>query len=102
MNVSFTIMAHGLEKAGKIEKALKEIGVPYEAKEAKPCSANGKRRKGSGFGKTSKAQVLAVTNELARNPDWTYTAIGKECGVHEQTVSKIANGIHPIQTREAK
>ena len=38
MNITFTIMAHGFDKAAQIEKALKEIGVPYEAHLAKPVN----------------------------------------------------------------
>lgn len=96
MNITFTIMAHGLEKAGQIEKALKELGVPYDAKEAKSVAkANGYKRNA----RVTKTEVMAVTTALAAHPDMSYTAISKQCGVHDQTVSKIAKGIHPLQTK---
>ena len=94
MNISFTIMAHGLEKAGKIEKALKDLGVPYEAKEAKSVSSGNNRKS---FKRTTKSELAAVLNAIAKFPDETFSSISKRVNVHEQTVSKIARGVHPLQ-----
>ncbi len=99
MNFDFMIRAHGFEKAAAVEAALKKIGVAYEVMQSKPV-ANGNvgvKRK-----RLDKAAVMTIAHTISKHPDWTLTQLAKHCNCGETTISKIRDGVHPLQKEEKK
>lgn len=98
MNIEFTIKANTFRKAADIEDFLKTNSINYTSNvDDKPSLGAGKR--GGRRHHTTRAELAAVTNELNRNPDRSWVEIAKACGVHDQTVSKIARKVHPLQRK---
>jgi hypothetical protein len=95
MNIQFTIMAHGLMKAAAIEKALKDIGAPYEAKEAKPVATNGGRRRTRMI--ITKKEIMAVEQCFAANPGFMTSDVSNATGVSKASVGRIKLGQHALQ-----
>ena len=92
MNFVFTITAHGFDKAAALEKSLKELKIPYEVVEKKGTSLSGRKRPQ----RITKVEVLAVTNCIAKNPNWSDGAVGKQTNVGANTVNRIRRGLHPL------
>lgn len=97
MNIQFLIMAHGFEKAAAIEKALKEIGVPYESSVAKSVANKTPRTRVI----VTKEMLMVVEQNLSRHEDWSDLAIAKESGVSSATVGRIRKGTHALQQNGA-
>ena len=95
MNFEFSIMAHGFEKAGKLEQALKDLQIPYEIKLAKPVASKAAKRH-----RLTKAEVAAISLCIAKNPSWDDLTVGKQCNIGRNTVNRVRNGIHPLQRDE--
>ena len=96
MNITFTIMAHGFEKAAQIEKALKDIGAPFTAVVAKPVNAPRKRAV------VDKATLAAVITTVDKHPDWSDKEIARVVGLGHNTVNRIRHGNHCLQSKEVK
>ena len=92
MNIQFNIIAHGLEKAAKLEKFLKENSIAFEAGIAKGVCENRKKRATVG-----KAEVMAVIDTAQRHHSWTQEQIGKATNVSHSTVGRILQGTHALQ-----
>jgi hypothetical protein len=94
MNFTFTIMAHGFDKAAKLEASLKELGIPYDVSMAKPV--NGKRtRKPRAV--IDKLKLGVILSAIDKHPTWNATHISKDCGVGRSTVERIMAGKHVLQ-----
>lgn len=93
MNFTFTITAHGFEKAATIEKALKAIDVPYHTAMSKPI---GNKRTRVVIDKLKLAIVVTSIND---NPGASDKEIARMTGVGENTVNRIRNGKHALQTK---
>ena len=94
MNITFTIMAHGFEKAAKVEKALKDIGVPYETAIAKSVNAPKKKR-----AVIDRTKLAIVITAIDKHPDRNDYEIGRETGIGHNTVNRIRNGKHCLQRK---
>jgi hypothetical protein len=94
MNFIFTITTHGFEKAGNVEKYLKDMGIPFETKIAPSRSGHTGRTKRR---RLDKAEVAAVVTIANSHPDWDDKTVGKQTGVGRNTVNRIRRGIHPLQ-----
>ena len=99
MNITFTIMAHGFDKAAKIEKALKEIGAPYEANIAKPVGGPNSRKTRT---VVDKALLAIVVTAIDKYPERTDGEIARETGTSHATVGRIRTGKHCLQIKERK
>jgi len=99
MNITFTIMAHGFDKAAQIEKALKEIGAPYEANIAKPVGGANSRKTRT---VVDKALLAIVVTAIDKYPDRTDAEIARETNVSHATVGRIRNGHHCLQIKASK
>ena len=96
MNITFTIMAHGFEKAAQIEKALKDIGAPFTAVVAKPVNAPRKRAV------VDKATLAAVMTTIDKHPNWSDKEVARVVGLGHNTVNRIRHGNHCLQLKEVK
>ena len=94
MNIEFKITAHGFEKAAKVEKMLKELGIAYEEKVC-PGVKGGRNQKPRVM--LTKQLIAAVLHAVNKHPDWTEKEIERETGVGRNTVNKIKRGVHPLQ-----
>ena len=97
MNITFTIMAHGFEKAAQIEKALIDIGAPFTAVVAKPVNAPRRKR-----AVVDKATLAAVVTTIDKHPDWSDKEIARVIGLGHNTVNRIRHGNHFLQSKEVK
>ena len=96
MNIKFTVMAHGFDKAALVEKALKELGIPYDAQvTTAPCNPKAKSVKRPRMGK---ADVMVVLHNADKHPMWDKVAIAKASGCSTTTVGRILSGTHVLQT----
>ena len=96
MNFEFHIMAHGFEKAAKLEAALKSLNIPYETKVAKGvANTTGKKRK-----RLDKAEVAAVLVTIDSHPSWDDITVAKQSGIGRNTVNRIRRGIHPLSPKK--
>lgn len=91
MNITFTIMAHGFEKAAAVEKALKAINIPYETKTAKPVATSVKRPK------VDKIKLAAILLCIDKNPNEDDKGVARMTGVGRNTVNRIRRGLHALQ-----
>ena len=93
-------MAHGFEKAGKIEKALKDLGVPYDAQvTAEPCNPKAKK-KGTKM-RITKIEVAAIIAASQSHPAWDKYAIAKSIGCSRATVERVLSNTHVLQKKGA-
>lgn len=91
MNFEFHIIAHGFEKAGKLEAELKRLGIAHEVKQAKSVATPKLKRP-----RLDKAEVMAVLVTINTHPDWDDLTVGKQAGIGRNTVNRIRRGIHPL------
>lgn len=96
MNFIFTITTHGFEKAGAVEKYLKDMGIPFETKIA-PNRSNHSGRKKKVF--VTPLILGTVLSTIEKQPDWNNDAIARETGVSRATVERIRAGKHALQTK---
>ena len=90
MNFEFHIVAHGFEKAAKLEAELKRLGIAHEVKQAKSVANPAPRKR------LDKAAVAAVALAISSNPDYDDKRVAIHTGVSRNTVNKIRRGIHPL------
>jgi len=97
MNIQFTVMAHGFDKAAAIEKALKELGCPYDTVISK--SRNAPKQKRATVDKVQLAVILAC---IDKNPEWDDKEVGRSTGIGRNTVNRIRRGLHALQQNGKK
>lgn len=98
MNFTFTITAHGFEKAAQIEKALKALEVPFHTAMSKPIGGLKARKKRT---VVDKAMLAIVATAIDKHPDRNDAEISRETGVSGATVGRIRNGQHCLQLKPA-
>lgn len=100
MNITFTINVHDFDKASKIEATLKTEDIPYCVKvDDKPSTEVSKAQRKK---RISKAELLAATNCISKNPEWNDKELAKACNISRATIGRIRQGIHTLQKGNLK
>lgn len=101
MNINFTIQVHTFEKAAKIEAILKSEDIRYYADtDAKTSIRATKSINHNKFPRLTLAKMDQIVEDLKESPNLSFVVLGEKHNVHQQTVSKIARGVHPMQKKD--